>query len=136
MEGDRIYVEEEVDKVQVGKVFVLDNIFYDLDKSNIRPDAAIELDKLVVIMNDNPTLKIELSSHTDSRGSDSYNMALSNRRAKSAVKYIIYNGISKDRIVAIEYGETKLINHCSNGVNCSKAEHQANRRTEMKVLEL
>ncbi|WP_421919908.1 OmpA family protein [Marinifilum sp.] len=134
--GNRIYVEEEVDKVQVGKVFVLDNIFYDLDKSNIRPDAAIELDKLVIILNDNPTLKIELSSHTDSRGSDAYNMALSDRRAKSAVNYIIENGISKDRIVAKGYGETKLINHCSNGVKCSKAEHQANRRTEVKVLEL
>ncbi|NOU62086.1 OmpA family protein [Marinifilum caeruleilacunae] len=136
VEGDRIYVEEEVDKVQVGKVFVLENIFYDLDKSNIRPDAAIELNKLVVIMNDNPSLKIELSSHTDSRGSDAYNMALSDRRAKSAVKYIIENGIAKDRIIAKGYGETKLINHCSNGVKCSKAEHQANRRTEVKVLEL
>jgi outer membrane protein OmpA-like peptidoglycan-associated protein len=136
VEGDRINVEEEVDKVQVGKVFVLENIFYDLDKSNIRPDAAIELNKLVAIMNDNPTLKIELSSHTDSRGSDAYNMALSDRRAKSAVEYIIENGIAKDRIVAKGYGETKLINHCSNGVKCSKAEHQANRRTEVKILEL
>ncbi|MCT4604117.1 MAG: OmpA family protein [Marinifilum sp.] len=136
IDEDHIYVEEKVDKVQVGKVFVLENIFYDLDKSNIRPDAAIELDKLVLIMNDNPTLKIELSSHTDSRGSDAYNMALSDKRAKSAVQYIIENGISKERIVAKGYGETKLINRCSNGVKCSKAEHQANRRTEVKVLEL
>jgi len=114
----------------------LDNIFYDLDKSNIREDAAIELNKLVLVMESNPGLKIELSSHTDSRGSDAYNLALSQRRAKSAVAFIISKGISKDRIVARGYGETKLINRCSNGVKCSKAEHQANRRTEVKVLEM
>jgi outer membrane protein OmpA-like peptidoglycan-associated protein len=136
IEGNKLHIEKLVDKVEVGKVFVLENIFYDLDKSEIRPDAALELDKLVMVMNDNPSLKIELSSHTDSRGSDAYNMALSERRAKSAVKYIIENGIAKDRIVAKGYGETKLINHCYNGVECSKAEHQANRRTEVKVLEL
>jgi outer membrane protein OmpA-like peptidoglycan-associated protein len=133
---NQIKLEKLVEKVEVGKVFVLDNIFYDLDKADIRSDAASELDKLVVIMNDNPSLKIELSSHTDARGSDSYNMALSQRRAKSAVQYIISNGIAKDRIVAKGYGETKLINHCVNGVECSKAEHQANRRTEVKVLDI
>jgi outer membrane protein OmpA-like peptidoglycan-associated protein len=133
---NQINLEKLVEKVEVGKVFVLDNIFYDLDKSDIRSDAAQELDKLVVIMNDNPSLKIELSSHTDARGSDSYNMALSQRRAKSAVQYIISNGIAKNRIVAKGYGETKLINHCANGVECSKAEHQANRRTEVKVLDI
>jgi len=136
IEGNEIYVEEEVDKIQVGKVFVLDNIFYDLNKSNIRTDAAIELDKLVVVMTENPTLKIELSSHTDSRGSDPYNMALSSRRAKEAVEYIVSKGISPDRLEAKGYGETKLINRCSNGVKCSKAEHQANRRTEVKILEM
>lgn len=133
---NQINLEKLVEKVEVGKVFVLDNIFYDLDKADIRSDAASELDKLVVIMNDNPSLKIELSSHTDARGSDSYNMALSQRRAKSAVQYIISNGIAKARIVAKGYGETKLINHCANGVECSKAEHQANRRTEVKVLDI
>lgn len=134
--GNVVYVEEEVEKIQVGKVFVLDNIFYDLNKSNIRPDAAVELDKLVLIMKENPNLKIELSSHTDSRGSDAYNMSLSNRRAKQAVEYIVSKGISSDRMKAKGYGETKLINRCANGVKCSKAEHQANRRTEVKILEL
>ena len=134
IKGSEIFVEEEVDKVQVGKVFVLDNIFYDVNKSNIREDAAIELDKLVVVMTENPNLKIELSSHTDSRGSDPYNMALSSRRAKEAVEYIVSKGISPDRMKAKGYGETKLINKCSNGVKCSKEEHQANRRTEVKIL--
>ena len=134
IKGSEIFVEEEIDKVQVGKVFVLDNIFYDVNKSNIRTDAAIELDKLVLVMIENPNLKIELSSHTDSRGSDPYNMALSSRRAKEAVEYIVSKGISPDRMKAKGYGETHLINKCSNGVKCSKEEHQANRRTEVKIL--
>jgi outer membrane protein OmpA-like peptidoglycan-associated protein len=87
-------------------------------------------------MEDNPSLKIELSSHTDSRGSDNYNWDLSDRRAKSAIAYIISKGISPERLVAAGYGETRLVNRCSDGVSCSAAEHQANRRTEIKILEL
>ncbi|MGZ2370671.1 OmpA family protein [Ancylomarina sp. YFZ004] len=132
--GNKIHIREEFDRLEVGKTFVLENILYDLNKSNIREDAAMELGKLVLIMEDNPSLKIELSSHTDSRGSDAYNLALSQRRAKSAVAFIISKGISKDRVVAKGYGESKLINRCLNGVVCSKAEHQANRRTEIKIL--
>lgn len=120
--------------MKVGTRFVLENIHYDFDKHNIRPDAALILDKLVATMRDNPTLKIELSSHTDSRGSDSYNIKLSQRRAESAVHYIISKGIARDRLVAKGYGEARLLNHCGNGVRCSVAEHQANRRTEVEVL--
>lgn len=120
---------------EVGKKFVLENIHYDFDKSNIRKDAAEILDELVRTMRDNPTLKIELSSHTDSRGSDSYNEALSQRRAQSAVDYLVSRGISRDRMVAKGYGERRLLNRCSNGVACSIAEHQENRRTEVEVLE-
>jgi len=120
----------------VGKSYVFNNIYYDLDKSNIRPDAAIELDKLYVILRDNPTLKIELSSHTDSRASDDYNMALSQRRAAAAVAYLVKKGIATERMVAKGYGETQLINKCANGVPCIEAEHQLNRRTEVKVLSL
>lgn len=119
---------------ETGQSFVLDNIYYDLDKSNIRPDAAIELDKLVVILKEHPTMKIELSSHTDSRASDEYNMALSQRRAASAAAYLISRGIDKNRLVAKGYGETRLVNQCANGVPCTEAEHQLNRRTEVKVL--
>lgn len=119
---------------EVGKTFELENIYYDFDKHNIRPDAAAILDELVRTLRDNPTLKIELSSHTDSRGSDAYNMALSQRRAQSAVDYLVSRGISRDRMEAKGYGETKLVNRCTNGVACSAAEHQANRRTEVTVL--
>lgn len=124
-----------LDKLEVNRVIKLENIYYDLDKSFIRPDAAIELDKVVKTMMET-TISIELGSHTDSRGSDAYNEALSQRRADAAVKYIIQKGISKERITAKGYGERKLVNKCSNGVNCTSEEHQANRRTEIKIISL
>ncbi|WP_316747874.1 OmpA family protein [Pedobacter gandavensis] len=120
--------------IEINKPIRLDNIYYDFDKSNIRPDAAIELDKLVKILKDNPTIWIELSSHTDSRGNDSYNMALSQRRAESAVRYIVSKGIDKNRITAKGYGESQLLNRCANGVKCAVEEHQLNRRTEFKIV--
>ena len=93
------------------------------------------MDKLVQVLIDNPTIVIELSSHTDCRASDAYNMKLSDKRAKSAANYIVkHGGISKDRITGKGYGETMLVNRCANGVKCSEAEHQENRRTEFKVL--
>ena len=99
------------------------------------PDAALELDKLVKILNDNPKIVIELGSHTDSRASDPYNLILSERRAQSAVDYIIKNGgIEAVRISARGYGETVLVNKCKNNVPCTSAEHQQNRRTEFKVV--
>ncbi len=88
------------------------------------------------VLKDNPTLRIELSSHTDSRGKDKYNMALSQKRAQAAVNYLVSKGIARDRMVAKGYGESKLLNRCANGVKCSEAEHQLNRRTEFTVLEL
>jgi outer membrane protein OmpA-like peptidoglycan-associated protein/tetratricopeptide (TPR) repeat protein len=119
---------------------VLKDIYYDLDKSNIRPDAAIELDKLVSLMKKYPQMKIELGSHTDCRASFTYNMALSKRRAASAVLYLEQHGINRKRLVAAGYGETRLVNGCSceGGVfvPCSEAEHQMNRRTEIKILSL
>ena len=118
-----------------GDKFVLENIHYDFDKHFIRKDAAEILDRLVATMRDNPTLKIELSSHTDSRGSNQYNEALSQRRAQAAVDYLVTRGIARDRMVAKGYGERRLLNRCSDGVACSAAEHQANRRTEVEVLE-
>lgn len=120
----------------VGRTFVLENLYYDFDKHNIRSDAALILDDLLKILNEYPSMKIELSSHTDSRGSDSYNEALSQRRAQSAVEYLIKNGISRSRLVAKGYGEYKLVNECSNGVACSEEAHQLNRRTEFTILEL
>ncbi|MBE8720617.1 OmpA family protein [Sphingobacterium pedocola] len=119
---------------KVGDKFVLEDIYYDFDKHNIRKDAAVILDQLVRTMRDNPTVKIELSSHTDSRGTHSYNDKLSQRRASSAVDYLVSRGIDRSRLVAKGYGERRLINRCSDGVKCSIEEHQANRRTEVEVL--
>jgi outer membrane protein OmpA-like peptidoglycan-associated protein len=129
---DTIWVE----KVEVGQKFVLENIFYDYDKWDILPESEVELNKLITVLNDNPSWKVELGSHTDARGSDSYNEILSQKRSDSAVDYIIKNGISKDRIIAKGYGESQLINHCKNGVECPDEVHRQNRRTEFKILEM
>lgn len=123
-------------KLEKGTVVRLDNIYYDYGKSDIRSDAAVELDKLVRILKDNPSMKIELSSHTDARGGDAYNLKLSDARANSAVKYIISQGVASERLVAKGYGETKLLNRCGNNVTCSEEEHQFNRRTEFKILDI
>jgi len=123
-----------LEPAELGKTFLLKNIYYDFDKWNIRADAAIELNKVVTIMKENPTIWIELGSHTDSRGKDDYNQTLSQKRAESAVQYIISRGIEKNRITARGYGETKLVNKCGNRVICTKEEHQLNRRTEFKIV--
>tara|TARA_R110001583_G_scaffold49099_1_gene153780 strand:- start:38680 stop:40590 length:1911 start_codon:yes stop_codon:yes gene_type:complete len=115
----------------------LEIIYFDLDKSNIRPDAALELDKVVSLMNKYPGMVIRLESHTDSRANDNYNIRLSNRRAKSTYEYIVSNGIDAERITKYEgFGETQLVNKCSNGIKCSKEEHQLNRRTEFVILKM
>ena len=116
-----------------GQVLILHDVYYDFDKWFIRTDAAKELDHLVGIMKDYPSMEIELGSHTDARGRDSYNRRLSQKRADAAVNYIISKGISKSRIVARGYGETVLRNHCANGVKCEDKVHEENRRTEVRV---
>ncbi|HKJ06526.1 MAG TPA: OmpA family protein, partial [Flavobacteriaceae bacterium] len=115
----------------------LNTIYFDLDKYNIRPDAALELDKVVALMNKYPGMVIRLESHTDSRAPDQYNIVLSNNRAKSTYDYIISKGIDPDRITEYEgFGETQLVNKCSNGVKCSEDEHQLNRRTEFIIIKM
>jgi len=123
-----------VSDLEEGASWVLKNILYDFDRSNIRPDAARVLDNVANIMQQNPTLRIELSSHTDSRGNDAYNLSLSQRRADAAVAYLVRKGIDRSRMVARGYGETRLLNDCGNGVDCPEELHQANRRTEIEVL--
>jgi outer membrane protein OmpA-like peptidoglycan-associated protein len=123
-----------VNNLDAGAVFVLKNIHYDFDQSYIRPDAGRILDNLLNVMSQNPTLRIELSSHTDSRGKDAYNMRLSQQRAEAAVNYLVSKGVDRSRMIARGYGETRLLNRCANGIQCSEEEHQANRRTEIKVL--
>jgi outer membrane protein OmpA-like peptidoglycan-associated protein len=91
-------------------------------------------DNLLKMMNDKPAIRIQIMSHTDSRGNDDYNMELSQQRAQSVVDYLIGKGISRGRLEARGYGETRLANKCSNGVSCTGTQHQANRRTEFRIL--
>lgn len=125
-------------KFHVGQTWVIRNIYYDFGKWTIRKDAMKELDNLVRVMKENPTLEIELSSHTDCRASARFNMRLSARRARAAVDYIVKKGIKAKRILAAGYGESRLINACvcepTNDSNCTDPQHQDNRRTEVKVL--
>ncbi|WP_205503525.1 OmpA family protein [Rufibacter psychrotolerans] len=121
------------DKSQKNQSIALENIYYDLDKWNIRPDAARELDKLVRMLKDNPSIKIELGSHTDSREGHGYNQVLSERRAQSAVEYLVSQGIARNRLTWKGYGETVLVNGCADGVECTEDQHQLNRRTEFKI---
>lgn len=113
----------------------LNNIYYDFNDDKILPDAEKDLSVLLNLLNDYPELVIELSSHTDSRGDDTYNERLSQRRANSAKNWLIEKGVQADRIVAKGYGETQILNNCKNGVECTDEEHRFNRRTEFKILE-
>ncbi len=112
----------------------INTIYFDYGKSNIRPDAAKELNKVIGVMKEHPSLKIEAGSHTDSRSREAFNQRLSERRAKSTVSYIVASGIDRSRITAKGYGEMQLTNDCSSFVKCSEAEHQLNRRTEFVIV--
>lgn len=123
----------EMDRIALNTTIELKNIYYDYDKSFIREDAAVELDKVVLVLKDNPAISVELGSHTDSRGRDAYNLSLSQARAAAAVQYLVNNGIDEGKLSARGYGETQLVNNCANGVKCSDQAHQQNRRTALKI---
>ena len=136
---------EDGDTITISKIFTLnkifknieiniENIYYDYDKWDIRADAKPNLDSLVSILIQNPLIEIELGSHTDSRWSVDYNQDLSQKRAESVVNYLISKGISKSRLVAKGYGESKPINKCIDGVTCTEEEYQQNRRTTFKII--
>lgn len=129
-----------LEKIEVGndlsKVIDIKPIYFDLGKSIINPDASIELDKIVEIMNANPTMVIELRSHTDSRGSSESNMKLSDRRAKASAQYIKDRIVDPTRISGKGFGENKIVNECEDGVNCSEEQHQMNRRTEFIIINM
>ena len=112
----------------------MQGIYYDLDKWDVRPDARVILDSLAAILNNNTNLVIELASHTDSRAPAAYNLDLSKKRAQSCVNYLLQKGIQKERLVAVGYGETKLVNDCSDEVDCTEEEHQQNRRTTVRII--
>ncbi|WP_285008114.1 OmpA family protein [Pedobacter faecalis] len=126
------YVLNNCDSLK--RVFAVQNIYYDLDRSDIRPDARPALDELVSLMNKYPEITIIASSHCDSRASEAYNRSLSLRRAESSKSYLVSRGISPSRIKVEYYGKTRLVNRCYDGVPCSEADQQLNRRTEFDVI--
>ncbi|WP_405383418.1 OmpA family protein [Maribacter sp. LLG6340-A2] len=119
----------------LAKLLQLSTIYFDFDKYNIRKDSEVEIEKVIAAMEKYPSLKLKVNSHTDSRGPASYNLWLSQKRAESTINYMINKGISKDRLVSEGYGETKLLNECADGVKCSAAKHDINRRSEFIILE-
>jgi len=119
----------------LSKLLQLSTIYFDFDKYIIRKDSEIEVEKVIAAMEKYPSLRIKVNSHTDSRGKDSYNLWLSQKRAESTVNYMISKGIESERLEGEGYGETKLVNKCSNGVKCSKSEHELNRRSEFIIME-
>jgi outer membrane protein OmpA-like peptidoglycan-associated protein len=124
-----IYMDMLLHKVKVGSKIILKNIFFDFDKTTLRPTSTAELDRLVKMLNDIPTLKIEISGHTDNVGSEEYNKNLSEGRAKAVVDYLVNKGVRSDRLKFAGYGESKPIK-----TNDTKEGRQLNRRTEFEVL--
>lgn len=133
-QSDTIEVQIVLDRIFKQQQVVIPNIYYDLDKSDIRADAQPVLDEVVKLLKENPRIVVEFGSHTDSRGSDAYNEELSQARAQAVVTYLSSKGVDARRLLARGYGETQLVNRCANGVACSEEEHQENRRTTFKVL--
>ncbi|APA93671.1 MULTISPECIES: OmpA family protein [Myroides] len=135
-----IGLERAVKPLQVNddlfKRLQLKPIYFDFDKTIIRKDAAIELMKIVEVMQQYPTMKIDVRSHTDSRGNDTYNLNLSDRRVKATIEWMTKQGIEASRLTGRGYGETQLLNGCSNGEHCTDAEHQVNRRSEFIIKEI
>lgn len=111
-------------------------IYFEFDKSNIQVEAAIDLEKILDVLNQIPTMKLDIRSHTDSRGSATYNEKLSERRAKSTINWLLERGIDSNRIIGKGYGESQLINKCSDHVGCSEEDHQLNRRSEFIITAL
>lgn len=139
--SDTIIVDIPVKKITIGKEYRLNNVYYDFDKWDLRPESKKTLDTLYEIMIDNPTIIVELGSHTDSRGTDEYNLSLSQKRAESCVNYLIKEkGIPAERIKPKGYGETKHLDDCSKYAECPNTAsgdcpcHQLNRRTEFKII--
>ncbi|MFC5282711.1 OmpA family protein [Pedobacter alpinus] len=129
-------VKFEVEKGEDAYLVRLNNIYYDFDKFNIRKDAEPELEKVLNFMKSTPNVNVELRSHTDARGKATYNMTLSEKRAASAESYLLKKGANKERLSAKGFGETQLLNKCTDGAKCTAADHQLNRRTEFKVVKV
>ena len=134
-EGGELDLIKVDDGEDLNDLLQLDTIYFDLDKVQIRPDAEVELQKIIVAMKSYPNVRIDVRSHTDSRAGDEYNQILSNKRAKATINYIIEkSGISTERIFGRGYGESQLVNKCSNGIDCSESKQALNRRSEFIIL--
>jgi outer membrane protein OmpA-like peptidoglycan-associated protein len=120
--------------LDLAKVFEIKQIYFDLDKSNIRKDAIEPLEKIVQALQEYPSIKIEIGSHSDSRQHRKYNKLLSQRRAEATMAYLVQRGIAPERLTAKGYGESQLVNRCADAVQCSEAEHQQNRRSTFVIL--
>lgn len=135
-----LVLERRIKPIAVGtdlaKTLDIPLIYFDLDKSFIRKDAAYELAKVLEVMRQYPEMKIEVRSHTDSRQTAKYNKILSDKRAKSTVDWLVKNGINSVRLIGNGFGESQLVNHCAEGVKCSEEEHQANRRSEFIIVSM
>jgi peptidoglycan-associated lipoprotein len=133
-------LEKEVCKVAIGddlgKCFGIKMIYFDLDKYNIRHEAALDLEKILDVLTQNPTMKLDIRSHTDSRASFKYNEVLSENRAKSTINWLVKNGVDPSRLTGKGYGETQLVNQCTDDVKCTEEEHQLNRRSEFIISDL
>ncbi len=136
MQTELLLVPDDKSTIKKGAVIVLENIYYDFDKSDIRKGAARELDELLERMLAYPSMEIEFLAHTDSRGNDQYNLELSQRRAESAREYLLSRGVEGHRVKAVGMGEIQPRNRCKNGVKCKEKEHQYNRRSEVRVLQM
>jgi len=131
-----LILEPSGQKISQGAVLVLENIYYDFDKYNIRAGAAQELKSLAQLMRIYPSMEISLTAHTDARGSTDYNLELSQKRARAAKTFLVNRGIADNRIKTNGMGENQLRNACADGVKCSELEHQYNRRTEVMISRL
>ena len=129
--NDTIYMK----KLEVGEVYKIDNIYYDYNKATIRSDAKPSLDQLIRLLNEYPNMKIQINSHTDCRGSDAYNIKLSQNRASAVVKYLVERGIAIERLKAKGFGETSPVSNCD-CLKCTEEQYQENRRTEFQIIAL
>ena len=135
-----IELKRNVFPIQVGtdlaKLFNISIIYFDLDKWDIRQDAAEDLEKILAVMNKYPEMTIDIRSHTDSRQTHACNELLSDRRAKATLEFMVKSGINRNRLTAKGYGETQLVNQCSDGILCSEEDHQKKRRSEFIVMKM
>jgi outer membrane protein OmpA-like peptidoglycan-associated protein len=131
-----LFIEGNGNPLVEGTVIQLPNIYFNFNDAALRPDATIDLDALVTLLNIYPDMVIELASHTDSRGTDRFNKELSQRRSDNTRQYLIEQGIADERLIAVGYGESDVRNRCVDGVKCSEAEHQENRRTEVIIKKI